>query len=43
MNTNFGLFPPLSGPVKDKEKKRQLIAQRAFEDFEAWKTRSGLL
>ena len=42
MNTNFGLFPPLSGPVKDKEKKRQLIAQRAFEDFEAWKTRSGL-
>jgi len=42
MNTNFGLFPPLSSPPGDKEKKRQLIAQRALEDFESWKTRSGL-
>lgn len=42
MNTNFGLFPPLPSPARDKEKKRQLIAQRALEDFESWKTRSGL-
>ncbi len=42
MNTNFGLFPPLSSPPRDKEKKRQMIAQRALEDFESWKTRSGL-
>ena len=42
MNTNFGLFPPLSSPPRDKEKKRQMIAQRAHEDFESWKTRSGL-
>jgi methylenetetrahydrofolate--tRNA-(uracil-5-)-methyltransferase len=42
MNTNFGLFPPLPQIPRDKEKKRQLIAQRAFEDFESWKTRSGL-
>jgi methylenetetrahydrofolate--tRNA-(uracil-5-)-methyltransferase len=42
MNTNFGLFPPLPSPPRDKEKKRQLIAQRALEDFESWKTRSGL-
>lgn len=42
MNTNFGLFPPLSNPPRDKEKKRQSIAQRAFEDFESWTTRSGL-
>ncbi len=42
MNTNFGLFPPLPQVPRDKEKKRQLIAQRAFEDFESWKTRSGL-
>lgn len=42
MNTNFGLFPPLPNPPRDKEKKRQLIAQRAFEDFETWKTRSEL-
>ncbi|MGQ0696223.1 MAG: methylenetetrahydrofolate--tRNA-(uracil(54)-C(5))-methyltransferase (FADH(2)-oxidizing) TrmFO [Nitrospiraceae bacterium] len=42
MNTNFGLFPPLPSPPRDKEKKRQLIAQRALEDFETWKTQSGL-
>jgi methylenetetrahydrofolate--tRNA-(uracil-5-)-methyltransferase len=42
MNTNFGLFPPLASPVRDKERKRQLISQRALEDHAAWMTRSGL-
>ncbi|MGQ0812561.1 MAG: methylenetetrahydrofolate--tRNA-(uracil(54)-C(5))-methyltransferase (FADH(2)-oxidizing) TrmFO [Nitrospiraceae bacterium] len=42
MNTNFGLFPPLSSKIRDKEQKRHLIGQRALEDFEAWKTRSAL-
>jgi methylenetetrahydrofolate--tRNA-(uracil-5-)-methyltransferase len=42
MNTNFGLFPPLSHAPRDKEQKRRLIAQRALEDFDSWKTRSGL-
>ena len=42
MNTNFGLFPPLPNSPRDKEKKRQLIALRALEDFESWKMRSGL-
>lgn len=42
MNTNFGLFPPLPSPVRDKERKRQLISQRALEDHAAWMTRSGL-
>jgi methylenetetrahydrofolate--tRNA-(uracil-5-)-methyltransferase len=42
MNTNFGLFPPLAKPPRDKEKKRQLISERALEDFALWKTRSGL-
>ena len=42
MNTNFGLFPPLPNPPRDKKKKRQLIVQRALEDFESWKMRSGL-
>jgi methylenetetrahydrofolate--tRNA-(uracil-5-)-methyltransferase len=42
MNTNFGLFPPLSRPVRDKEKKRQSISQRALEDFDSWKTQSAL-
>jgi methylenetetrahydrofolate--tRNA-(uracil-5-)-methyltransferase len=42
MNTNFGLFPPLPNPTRDKEHKRRLIGQRALEDFGSWKTRSGL-
>jgi methylenetetrahydrofolate--tRNA-(uracil-5-)-methyltransferase len=42
MNMNFGLFPPLTVPVKDKERKRQLISQRALEDHAAWMSRSGL-
>ena len=42
MNTNFGLFPPLASPVRDKERKRQLISQRALEDHAAWMTQSGL-
>jgi methylenetetrahydrofolate--tRNA-(uracil-5-)-methyltransferase len=42
MNSNFGLFPPLSLPVKDKEHKRQFIAQRALTDHAAWMTQFGL-
>jgi methylenetetrahydrofolate--tRNA-(uracil-5-)-methyltransferase len=42
MNTNFGLFPPLSVTVRDKERKRQLISQRALDDHAAWMSRSGL-
>jgi len=42
MNTNFGLFPPLDSPVRDKERKRQLISQRALEDHAVWMTQSGL-
>jgi methylenetetrahydrofolate--tRNA-(uracil-5-)-methyltransferase len=42
MNTNFGLFPPLAAPVRGKERKRQLISQRALEDHAAWMTQSGL-
>lgn len=42
MNTNFGLFPPLSNPPKDKEKKRRALSQRALEDFDSWKMRSRL-
>ncbi len=42
MNTNFGLFPPLSNPPKDKEKKRLAMSRRALEDFDSWKMRSRL-
>ena len=42
MNINFGLFPPVSVRIKDREEKRSRIAQRALEDLEVWKTRFGL-
>jgi len=38
MNTNFGLFPPLATPTRDKARKRQLTGQRALEDLTAWMT-----
>jgi methylenetetrahydrofolate--tRNA-(uracil-5-)-methyltransferase len=42
MNTNFGLFPPLATPTRDKERKRRLIGQRALEDLAAWMTQFEL-
>jgi len=42
MNTNFGLFPPLPTPTRDKERKRRLTGQRALEDLTAWMTQFGL-
>jgi methylenetetrahydrofolate--tRNA-(uracil-5-)-methyltransferase len=42
MNTNFGLFPPVSTKTRDKEQKRRLMQQRALEDFDAWIAQSGL-
>ena len=42
MNTNFGLFPLLATPTRDKERKRRLIGQRALEDLTAWMTRFEL-
>ncbi|QXE92492.1 methylenetetrahydrofolate--tRNA-(uracil(54)-C(5))-methyltransferase (FADH(2)-oxidizing) TrmFO [Geomonas subterranea] len=35
MNVNYGLFPPLPGRIKKKEK-RGLLAQRGLEALEAW-------
>jgi methylenetetrahydrofolate--tRNA-(uracil-5-)-methyltransferase len=42
MNTNFGLFPPLSDRIKDREEKRRRVGQRALEDFTEWMRRFGL-
>lgn len=42
MNTNFGLFPPVTAKTRDKDQKRRLIQQRAVEDFDAWIAQSGL-
>ena len=37
MNTNYGLFPPLSRRLRGREKKAAL-AQRALHDLAAWQT-----
>ena len=42
MNTNFGLFPPLATPMRDKERKRRLVGQRALEDLMTWMTQFEL-
>jgi folate-dependent tRNA-U54 methylase TrmFO/GidA len=35
MNANFGLLDPLPGKVK-KDRKRELLAERAMTDLRAW-------
>lgn len=42
MNSNFGLVDPLDVPVKDKQKKRELLVERARADFGAWMAEHGL-
>ena len=34
MNANFGLLDPLERPVKDKQKKRELLVERALHDID---------
>jgi methylenetetrahydrofolate--tRNA-(uracil-5-)-methyltransferase len=31
MNANFGLLPPLDRPIRDKQRKREVLAQRALD------------
>jgi methylenetetrahydrofolate--tRNA-(uracil-5-)-methyltransferase len=35
MNINFGLFPPIDGALRGKDRKRALAA-RALRDFDTW-------
>ena len=45
MNANFGLLEPLEGKVKEgrvkKERKKELLVERAQADFAAWAARLG--
>ncbi|HLL48282.1 MAG TPA: methylenetetrahydrofolate--tRNA-(uracil(54)-C(5))-methyltransferase (FADH(2)-oxidizing) TrmFO [Longimicrobiaceae bacterium] len=43
MNSNFGLLDPLEEPVRDKVRKRALLAERAQAHFAAWMEASGTL
>ena len=42
MNTNFGLFPPLPEHIRDKERRRRMIHQRAMDECQAWKKQFAL-
>jgi len=37
MNVNFGLLPPLNRAPKSKDKRKQMLAQRALRDLSAWR------
>ncbi|HEX7337440.1 MAG TPA: methylenetetrahydrofolate--tRNA-(uracil(54)-C(5))-methyltransferase (FADH(2)-oxidizing) TrmFO [Gemmatimonadales bacterium] len=41
MNANFGLLDPLPGRVK-KDRKKELLAERAQADFGSWMNREGI-
>jgi methylenetetrahydrofolate--tRNA-(uracil-5-)-methyltransferase len=41
MNSNWGLVDPLPVEIRDKRRKREALAGRAIEDFEAWVTQVG--
>jgi len=42
MNSNWGLVDPLPKRVKNKKEKRELLAQRAQDDFATWMAECGL-
>lgn len=42
MNSNWGLVDPLDAPVRDKDRKRELLAERAQRDFLAWGEEFGV-
>ena len=42
MNSNWGLVDPLPERIRDKKKKREVLAARAQEDFLAWMEAGGV-
>ena len=36
MNANFGLIDELGSPVRDKRRKRELLAERALRVIDEW-------
>jgi methylenetetrahydrofolate--tRNA-(uracil-5-)-methyltransferase len=43
MNANFGLVDELSPPVRDKRRKRELIAERGLAAMEGWRNEHALV
>ena len=42
MNSNWGVVDPLPNPVRDRQKKRERLAERAQEEFLAWVRAEGI-
>ncbi len=42
MNANFGLLEPLERPVRDKERKKRLLAERALAEMDRFAERLGI-
>jgi methylenetetrahydrofolate--tRNA-(uracil-5-)-methyltransferase len=42
MNSNFGLLDPLPQKIRDKQRKREVLAERGQADFAAWMEREGV-
>jgi methylenetetrahydrofolate--tRNA-(uracil-5-)-methyltransferase len=43
MNANFGLLEPLERPVREKERKKQLLAERALAEMDRFAERIGVV
>jgi len=41
MNANFGLLEPLERPVKDKQKKKEMLVERALADMDRFAEQVG--
>jgi methylenetetrahydrofolate--tRNA-(uracil-5-)-methyltransferase len=42
MNANFGLLDELDTPVRDKRRKRELLAERALRALDEWSAANNL-
>jgi len=42
MNANFGLLDDLEPPIRDKRRKREMLAERALRSLDAWSVANGL-
>ena len=42
MNANFGLLEPLDPPLRDKQKKKERLVERALAEMEAFAGRLGV-
>jgi len=43
MNANFGLLEELANPPRDKDKKREMYAERALQALASWRLEYGIL